>query len=123
MSKTEDEELLALANAVKGRQVSMEGPRERLTILVSTLLKRRLQLVYGKTLGHKFEEEMLARLIREGHLGTKIESGGGADAYFNPKTKAEGRETPKAKPKAVKGKRPVWDPANKTMDLVDDDEE
>lgn len=118
MKNSDDEELKRLAEALKGRKLSSSIEKVKLNLSVSAPLARRLQLVYPKQISAVFEEEMLARLIRDGFLKEPTQAGGGADAYFNRKPESRGSDTAK-KPRAGDV---VWDPDDKTMRIVEEGE-
>lgn len=90
MTKDEeiDAQLLELAQAVEGQKLAALSEKVDLTLKVDKLLKKRLQLVYGRRLSRMFEEAMLSRLMKDGHLkganASVSSSGGGAESYFNP---------------------------------------
>ena len=130
MSKNDeiDEQLLALAQSVEGRKLASLSEKVELTLRVDKNLKKRLQLVYGRSLSRMFEEAMLNRLMVDGHLGKPTDGPGstegskavsGAVEYFKP-TKGKPGPQGKAVEKRVK-KTPVWDPKTKEF-LPDDDE-
>ena len=70
---TGSKRLQDLAELVKARQVIEQKETEKvmLTLTVDPLLRSTLQGYYGRNLSRMFEEAMIERLERDGHLKTK----------------------------------------------------